>query len=186
VLPTLDGRMQPTLYRPALDVANPGTSLIVHSAVDPQSIVAAARRELRAIDAGLGLYQVRTMEELVGRSTSDRRFTMLLFVSFAALAVVLAAIGLYGVVAYAVSQRTIEIGIRMALGATGADVNRLIVMQGLKPALVGIVCGLLGAAFASRLLRTLLFGVTPADPLTFAAVPPALLAVALLACYVPA
>jgi putative ABC transport system permease protein len=126
------------------------------------------------------------MDALVGRSTADRRFTLSLFVGFAALAVLLAAIGLYGVVSYAVSQRTAEIGVRMALGATGADVSRLVVMQGLKPALAGVGIGMVAAFFAARLLRTLLFGVTPVDPLTFAIVPPALLAVAALACYVPA
>jgi predicted permease len=186
VLPTLDGRMEPTFYRPLYDVAPGGASILVHTAVEPQSITASVRSEIRKMDAGLGAYQVRTMDEVVERSTSDRRFTMLLFISFAALAVLLAAIGLYGVVSYAVSQRTTEIGIRMALGATTADVNRLIVMQGLKPALVGIALGLVGAGFASQVLRTLLFGITPVDPLTFAIVPPALLAVACLACYVPA
>jgi putative ABC transport system permease protein len=99
---------------------------------------------------------------------------------------VLAAIGLYGVVSYAVSQRTAEIGVRMALGATRADVCRLVVMQGLRPAVAGVGVGIVAALFAVRLLRTLLFGVTPLDPLTFAIVPPALLAVAALACYVPA
>jgi predicted permease len=186
VLPTLDGRIEPTLYRPLYDVAPSGTSILVHTAVEPQSITASVRNELRKMDPGLVTYQVRTMEEIVGRSTSDRRFTMLLFVSFAALAVLLAAIGLYGVVSYAVSQRTTEIGIRMALGATTADVNRLIVMQGLRPALIGIALGLVGAGFASQVLRSLLFGVTPVDPLTFSIVPPALLVVAALACYVPA
>jgi putative ABC transport system permease protein len=126
------------------------------------------------------------MDDLVGQSTSDRRFMLSLFVGFAALAMILAAIGLYGVVSYAVSQRTAEIGVRMALGATGADVSRLVVMQGLRPALAGVGVGIVAAFFAVRLLRTLLFGVTPLDPLTFAIVPPALLAVAALACYVPA
>jgi putative ABC transport system permease protein len=186
VLSTLDARIEPTLYRPMLDVANGGASLVVHAVVEPQSAAASVRNEIRKLDPGLAMYQVRTMDELVGRSTSDRRFTMLLFVSFAALAVLLAAVGLYGVVSYAVSRRTTEIGIRMALGATSADVNRLVVMQGLKPALIGIVVGLVGAAFASQILRSLLFGVTPIDPLTFTIVPPALLAVAVLACYLPA
>jgi putative ABC transport system permease protein len=111
---------------------------------------------------------------------------MLLFVAFAVLAVLLAAIGLYGVVSYAVSQRSAEIGIRMALGATSADVNRLVVIQGLKPAIVGIGLGLVAAVFATRLLTTLLFGVTPMDPLTFSLVTPLLLGIAALACYLPA
>ncbi len=186
VLPTLDGRIEPTLYRPLFDLANGGVSIIVHTAVEPQSVTSSLRNEIRKMDAGLVTSQVRTMDEIVGRSTSDRRFTMQLFISFAALAVLLAAIGLYGVVSYAVSQRTTEIGIRMALGATTADVNALIVMQGLRPALAGIALGLVGAGFASQVLRSLLFGVTPVDPLTFSIVPPALLVVACLACYVPA
>jgi predicted permease len=186
VLPSLDGTVTPTLYRPLLDVAGNGAAVVVHTAVAPQSVLAAAREEIRRLDPGLVIGQVRTMEEVVGRSTSDRRFTMLLFIAFAALAVLLAGIGLYGVVSYAVSQRTAEIGIRMALGATTTDVGQLVIMQGLKPALVGIALGLVGAGFASQLLRSLLFGVTPVDPLTFLVVPPALLAVAAVACYVPA
>jgi predicted permease len=186
VRPTLDSRIQPTFYRPLLDVANNGAAFVVHTAVEPLSVAASIRNEIRKLDPGLVLSQPQTMEELVGRSTADRRFTMILFLSFAALAVLLAAVGLYGVVSYAVSQRTTEIGIRMALGATSGSVNRLVVMQGLKPALAGIALGLVGAGAASQLLRTLLFGVTPVDPLTFAIVPPALLVVAAVACYLPA
>jgi putative ABC transport system permease protein len=111
---------------------------------------------------------------------------MLLFVAFAALALLLAAVGLYGVVAYAVSQRTAEIGIRMALGATRSDVSRLVVMQGMGPAIAGTLLGVVAAALVSRLLVGLLFGVTPMDPLTFSLVPPLLLAVSALACYLPA
>ena len=186
VVPMLDGPITPTLYRPLLDVGNGGASILVHTTVEPQSVLGGVRNEMRQIDPGLVIAQIRTMEDLVGRSTADRRFTMLLIIAFAALAVLLAAIGLYGVVSYAVSTRTAEIGIRMALGATPTDVSRLVVMQGLKPALAGIVLGLISAGFASHLLRSLLFGVTPVDPLTFVAVPPALLAVAALACYMPA
>src|SRR5262249_20690209 len=132
------------------------------------------------------VYEVRTMEDLIGRSAADRRFTMLLFVAFAALAVTLAAVGLYGVVSYAASQRTAEIGIRMALGATSVDVSRLVVMEGMKPALVGVALGVAGAVAAGRLMSSLLFGVTSGDPWTFAVVPPLLLAIALAACYLPA
>jgi ABC-type antimicrobial peptide transport system permease subunit len=186
VLPTLDSRVEPTLYRPLYDVANNGIAMLVHTSIEPQAIAASVRNEIRKMDPGLVIYQVRTMDEIVGRSTSDRRFTTLLVLSFAALAVLLAAIGLYGVVSYAVSQRTTEIGIRMALGATTTDVNRLIVMQGLRPALVGIALGFLAAGFATHVLRSLLFGVTPFDPLTFSIVPTALLLIVLLACWVPA
>jgi putative ABC transport system permease protein len=185
VLPTLDAHMEPTLYRPALDVASNTMTILVHSAGDPQSIASTVKNEVRRLDPALVVYQVRTLDDLVEQSTSSRRFTMLLFVAFAALALSLAAVGLYGVVSYAVSQRTTEIGIRMALGATSGDVNRLVVMQGLKPAVAGMAVGLAGAAVASRLLQTLLFGVTPADPLTFALVTPALLMVATLACWLP-
>jgi putative ABC transport system permease protein len=186
VVPTLDERVRPTFYRPLLDVANNGVSILIHTAVEPAAVTASVRDEIRKLDPGLVVYGIRTMEEVVGRSTSDRRFTMLLFVSFAALAVLLAAVGLYGVVSYGVSQRTAEIGIRMALGANRTDVSRLVVMQGMKPALAGLVLGLVGAALAARLLQTLLFGVSPIDPITFALVPPLLLAIAAVACYVPA
>jgi putative ABC transport system permease protein len=186
VVPALDTPVRPTLYRPLLDVANGGASIVVHTAVEPHSLAASINAEVHRLDASQAVGQARTIDELIGRSTADRRFTMSLFIAFAALAMLLAAIGLYGVVSYAVSQRTAELGVRMALGATGADVSRLVVMQGLKPAIVGVAIGVVGAVFASRLLRTMLFGVTPVDPLTFAVVPPALLAVAALACYVPA
>ena len=186
VLPALDRTITPTFYRPLHDVAGNAVSILVHTAVEPESITAAVRNEIRKADPGLVMFQVRSMEDLVGRSTADRRFTMLLFIAFAGLALLLATVGLYGVVSYAVSQRTTELGIRMALGATRADVSRLVVMQGLRPATIGIAIGLISAVFTSRILRGLLFGVTPVDPLTFALAPPALLAVAALACYLPA
>jgi putative ABC transport system permease protein len=186
VVPSLDAKIGPALYRPLLDVANNGASVVVHTAVDPQAVVSSVRNEIHQVDRGISIGRARTLDDLVSQSTSDRRFTMLLFAAFAALAVLLAAMGLYGVVSFAVSRRTAEIGVRMALGATTGDVGRLILLQGLKPAAIGIVCGLLAAAFATRLVKDLLFGVVPLDPLTFAVVPPALLGVAALACIVPA
>ncbi len=186
VVPALEAPIRPSLYRPLLGLGSNGATILVHTAVEPLSVASSISSAIHSLDPSLPVAQVRTMDDLVGRSTSDRRFTLSLFVGFAALAMVLAAIGLYGVVSYAVSQRTAEIGVRMALGATRADVCRLVVMQGLRPALAGVGIGIVAAFFAVRLLRTLLFGVTPLDPLTFAIVPPALLAVAALACYVPA
>jgi putative ABC transport system permease protein len=122
----------------------------------------------------------------MGLAAADRRFILLLFTAFAALAVLLAAIGLYGVLSNAVVQRRAEIGIRMALGASGRDVGRFIVRQGMQPAAVGVLVGVVAALLACRLLKSLLFGIAPLDPLTFALVPPLLLAVSLLACYLPA
>jgi putative ABC transport system permease protein len=186
VLPYLEGRMTPTLYRPLLDNAGNGVTMFVHTAAEPQTVIGSVRNEVRRIDSGLVLYQVRTMDEVVGQATADRQFTTTLFAAFAALALLLSAVGLYGLVAYAVSQRTAEIGVRMALGATDADVSRLVMMQGLRPAVSGIAIGLVAAALAVRLVRTLLFGVEPLDLLTFSVVPPLLLVVAALACYLPA
>jgi putative ABC transport system permease protein len=186
VLPALDQAITPTLYRPMLDVAPRGASILLHTKVEPRSVVSAAREEIRRLDPGLTTFQVLTMEDLLGRSTSDRRFSLLLVVSFAALAVLLAAVGLYGVVSYAVSQRTAEIGLRMALGATNSTVCRMMLMQGLKPTIVGMSVGLVVAAFSTKVVRSLLFGVTPTDPLTFGLVPPLLLVLATLACYLPA
>ncbi len=186
VLPTIDAHIAPTLYRPLLDVANSGASILVRTAVEPQSVIPMLRQQVHQLDPGLVVAQPRTLDEVVGRSTSERRFTLGLFVALAALAVLLAAIGLYGVVSYGVTQRTVEIGVRIALGATGANVSRLVVMQGLKPAAVGVVVGIVSAIVASQMLRGLLFGVTATDPVTFGIVPPALLTVAAVACYLPA
>jgi predicted permease len=186
VPPALDRKPGPTLYRPLLDVAYGGATILLHTAGNPQSLITAVRNEIRRLDPNLAVYRIQTMRELLGISTSDRRFTMLLFAAFAGLALLLATVGLYGLVSYTVSQRRAEVGIRMALGATGPDVRRLILMQGLKPATTGIVLGVVAAALAARILRSQLFGVTPVDPLTFAAVPLVLLAVAAVACYVPA
>jgi putative ABC transport system permease protein len=145
-----------------------------------------ARADLASLDRDLPLAGVRTMDEVIGRSIAERRFTMLLLASFASVAVLLAAIGVYGVLAYLVSQRTQEIGVRLAIGATPADVVRLFVREGAGLTLIGVAAGLAGAVAVTRALSTLLFGVTTTDPITFAAVAGTLGIVALLASYVPA
>ena len=186
VLPTLDGGVTPTMYRPVLDVP-PGTiNAVLHTAADPSSVAGSARALIRELDRTLTVFGIQTLSEAVDRLNGGRRFTLLLFASFAALAVLLAAVGLYGVVSYSVSQRRGEIGIRMALGATKGEVSRMVMMQGLKPALAGSILGLIAAGFASAVLERLLFGITPLDTLTFALVPALLLSIAAAACYVPA
>ncbi|HJT44967.1 MAG TPA: FtsX-like permease family protein, partial [Chthoniobacterales bacterium] len=132
------------------------------------------------------IYNVRTFDDIVMNSLGTRRVSMQLFTVFACAALLLAAIGIYGVVAYSVSQRTQEIGIRMALGAQKSDILRLIVRQGVTLTLVGVVAGLAGAFALTRLIANLLFGVGASDPLTFIAISVLLIAVAFLACLLPA
>jgi predicted permease len=186
VLPALDRDTTPTMYRPMLDVAGRNVMVLFHSTTSPSAVIAAAREDVRRLDPTLPIYQVQTMEDVIARSTGGRRFTMGIVLSFAGLAVLLAAIGLFGLVSAAVSQRTAEIGIRLALGASASKVRWLMLMQGLKPAVAGIVIGLTAAVFVTRLMTSMLFKITPGDPVTFIAGPLVLLAVATLACYVPA
>jgi putative ABC transport system permease protein len=152
----------------------------------PTALVPALRRELQALDPALPLAQVRTMDEVLVAAQSRPRFLTLLLTLFAGVALVLAAVGIYGVIAYSVAQRTKEFGVRMALGAQRLDVLRIVLGQGLRLTLIGLVLGLFGAILLTRFLTTLLFGVNPTDPLTFLAVSAVLGAVAFLASYVPA
>jgi putative ABC transport system permease protein len=126
------------------------------------------------------------MEQLIGRSIAPQRFNLSLLSLFAALGLLLAAVGIYGVMAYSVSQRTHEFGIRMALGAQTRDVLKLIMRQGMMQALIGVGIGLIASLTLTRLMKSLLFGVSPTDPLTFALIALLLTTVALLACYIPA
>ena len=144
------------------------------------------RTEVKKADPELPLYNVRTLEEYVSGSVAQRRFTALLLGIFAGVALLLAAVGLYGVMSYGVAQRTHEIGVRLALGADSGDVLRLVVGQGLRLTLLGVVLGWLGALGVSRFLSGLLYGIAGNDPATFAEVAAVFVAVALAACYVPA
>ena len=153
---------------------------------DPLNYVAAVRKEAQALDGNLAVANVQTMERLVSDSIAAPRFVMLLLGSFAGVALLLAGLGIYGVMAYSVAQRTREIGIRIALGSQSRDVLRLVVGQGMKLALVGVGIGLAASFGLTRLMSKLLFGVSPTDPLTFAAIVVLLLLTALLACWVPA
>jgi len=161
-------------------------TLVARTTGDPLSVAGAAQNEVRAVDKDQPVTRVRTMEAVVAGSVAQPRFRTLLLGSFAVIALLLAAVGIYGVISYAVMQRTQEIGIRIALGAQPRDVLRLVVRQGMAPALVGLGVGLIGAFALTRLLKDLLFIVRPTDPATFALVALLLASVALLACYLPA
>jgi len=158
----------------------------VRAAGDPAALTSAIRKQAAQLDPEQPVYAVRTMEELLNASVAQPRLNLILLGSFAGLALLLATVGIYGVLAYSVTQRTREIGIRLALGARPNDALLLVVRQGARLALVGIAAGLAGSLVMTRFLSALLFGVTPTDPLTFAAVSAVLLGVALAACAVPA
>jgi putative ABC transport system permease protein len=183
----LDAATPPEVYLPHAQHPVPDLTIAVRgSGGDPISLVPTARTSLGAMDGELPMADIRTMNDLVGRSIAERRFVMLLIGTFATLAVLLAAIGIYGVLAYLVTQRVQEIGVRLAIGATPADVVRLFVREGAMLTLIGLVCGLAGAVVAAQALNSLLFGVRATDPSTFAGVAVALAIVALVASYVPA
>jgi ABC-type antimicrobial peptide transport system permease subunit len=153
---------------------------------DPHRTIAAFTEQLRLGSSGLPGGHVRTMEEVMGGSTARQSFNMLLLTIFGVVALVLAAIGIYGLMAYSVEQRTQEMGIRMALGADRSAICRLVVWQGMRLTLVGVAVGLAAAFGLARLIATLLFGVKPWDPAVFIAAPLILSAVALLAAWLPA
>jgi putative ABC transport system permease protein len=160
--------------------------LVIRTAGDPAAFATTLRREVQALDKDQPIYNVRTMDDVVANSLGTRRVSMQLFTVFAIAAFLLAAVGIYGVIAYSVAQRTQEIGIRMALGAQKSDVLRLVVRQGMILTAIGVVAGLVGAFGLMRVMASLLFSVRPDDPTTFLAVSLLLIAVAFLACYLPA
>jgi len=160
--------------------------LVIRTASDPAAFATTLRREVQALDQDQPIYNVRTMDDVVMNSLSTRRVSMQLFAVFAIAALLLAAIGIYGVMAYTVTQRTQEIGIRMALGAQRSDVLGLVVRQGMTLAAIGVVAGLAGAFGLTRVMASLLFNVRPDDPATYLAISFLLIVVAFLACYLPA
>jgi putative ABC transport system permease protein len=159
---------------------------VIRSPLDQSTLLAAAQHEVKSLDPDLPFSNVRTMEGVVAQSLATRRFVLLLFGLFAGLALLLATVGVYGVLTASVSQRTRELGVRIALGATARDVGRLIVGQGLKLVLSGIALGLVGSLALQRMIEKLLFGVSPTDPLTYIAIALFLIGVALVACWIPA
>ncbi|HKW63263.1 MAG TPA: ABC transporter permease [Candidatus Acidoferrum sp.] len=182
----LDTPSEPTVYWPHPELVYSGMTILVRTSNDPLALVSAVRNELQQVDPEQPMAAVATMEQLLGDSLARSRFTMLLLGIFAALALALAAVGIYGVIAYGVTQRTQEFGIRIALGAEGSDVLRLVLGQGTRLVLLGIGLGVVLALMLGRFLAALLYGISPTDPLTFGAVAVLLALVALAACYLPA
>jgi predicted permease len=183
---TLDSDSRIAFYLPQTQHATRAMNVVVRNGVDPTALASAVKQEIHGLDGDLPLYNVRTMTQRVNESLARRRFSMLLLVLFAGLALVLATIGVYGVMAYLVSQGTREIGIRMALGATPVGILSLVVRKGMILALSGVAVGLAGAFAFTRLMQSLLFGVGAADPFTFVMISGLLTLIALIASYIPA
>jgi putative ABC transport system permease protein len=182
----LDASPEPTVYWPHSELVMSGMTILLRTTNDPLALVSTARSELQQLDPELPIAAVATMDQLLADSLARSRFTMMLLGIFSAVALVLAAVGIYGLIAYSVTQRTQELGIRIALGAQRRDVLRLVLGQGARLTLLGVTLGLLAALAISRLLASMLFGVSATDPLTFAGVVALLATVALLACFIPA
>jgi predicted permease len=183
---TLDSDSRIAFYLPHTQYPTRAMNVVLRSGTDPAAMTAAVREQIRQIDSDLPLYNVVTMEHRVGLSLARRRFAMLLLGCFAFISLTLAAIGIYGVLAYLVSQGTREIGIRMALGASRAAILRLVVSRGILLAVGGVAIGVAGAFLLTHLMRTLLFGVAATDPVTFCAIPLLLFLISLLAASIPA
>ncbi len=181
----LDTDSRVALYMPQQQ-APVGTMYVVARTLDPTGTAAAVKKEVQALDPNVPIYEVKTMEQLLSESLARRRFAMLALGLFALVAMLLAMVGIYGVMAYSVAQRTREIGIRVALGAQRRDVLKLVIGQGMMLTLIGLCLGLAGASGLTRVIRSLLFGVGATDPWTFVGIALLLGSVALLACYVPA
>jgi putative ABC transport system permease protein len=174
------------VYMPIAQDGSRFLALVVRTAVEPESLTPALESVVRDLDKDLPLSLTRTMDAVLETSIARERMSMIIFSVFALVALVLASVGLYGVISHSVTERTHEIGVRMALGADAGHVLRLVVRQGLTTTAIGVTVGVAAAIALSRWIEGLLFGVKPNDPLTMVAVISTLMAVALIACYVPA
>jgi putative ABC transport system permease protein len=177
---------EPEIYRPLLQAPNESVTAVLRTSAAPTSVIDGVRNALIELDPELPLYNIRTLQQIVDESVAQPRFSSLLLGLFAGLALLLAAIGIYGLISYSVTHRLREIGVRLALGAGRGNILRLVLRQGMTPVVIGAVLGIVAALAATRLLASLVFDVSPADPLTFAAVTTLLLVIALLACLLPA
>jgi putative ABC transport system permease protein len=182
----LEGAPEPTVYAPIAQRPDQSISIVVRTEGSPATLAAPLRAVVRDLNRELPVYSVQTMEERVTGSVGRQRFYATLIAIFAAVAVVLSAVGLYGVIAYAVSQRTHELGVRVALGATGDRIARMVIGEGLALTAIGIAIGAIASVFAGRLVSSLLFGVSALDPMTIGGVGVVLVSVATLASWLPA
>jgi putative ABC transport system permease protein len=186
----ITGDVNERFYRPQAQASYVGTirsmTLTIATRGEPKELIAAVRREIRAADPALPVSDIRTFEEVLSSSVAQPRFAMMLLSAFGSLAIILSIVGIYGVLAYSVSRRTQEIGVRMALGAAAGQVIALVVRQGMIMALTGVVIGTGVAWFVTDLMSGMLYGVEPQDLQTFISVPALCAAVALLACWIPA
>ena len=183
---SLDTSPEPTMYVPVKQDSFGSLWVLLRTTGDPAQFSGAARQAVREIDPALPAFSMSPLADVISESVAQRRFSLLLLSVFALVALFLAAVGLYGVVAYTVSQRTQEIGLRMAIGAQRDDVMRMVLGGGMKLAVVGVVLGTLGALGLARVVAAMLFEVTPFDPTSYATTTAVLLAVSALACYLPA
>jgi ABC-type antimicrobial peptide transport system permease subunit len=182
----LERQVVPQVFRPDAQQSEDMLEVIVRTSVDPGAIAATVESEIQSLDKSVAKFRVTTVEQQLGQQTAERRFQTSLIGLFSLVALLLSAIGIYGLMHFFVVQRTNEIGVRMALGARYGNVLGLVLRQGMLLAGVGVLAGILGALALTHLLSTLLFGVTPTDPVTFATAPAILLGVAVLACWIPA
>jgi putative ABC transport system permease protein len=182
----LDIETRPEMFWPYYQLPLSFSTFVVRTSGDPEAMTSGVRRAMQDIDEALPLYDIKPVNEVISESVAPRRFNMLLLSIFAGLALVLAAVGLYGVISYSVSQRTHEIGIRMALGASHKSVLRLVVGQGMILALIGVGIGVIASFFLTKFMATLLFGVSATDPLTFVGISVLLTGVSIVASFIPA
>jgi putative ABC transport system permease protein len=177
---------EPEVYFSSLQSPFDAMSIVIRSTVEPNSLAASVRSAVNEVDKTVPVADIETMDRIVTESVMQPRFNMVLLGLFSAIALLLSAAGIYGVTSYTVTQRTHELGIRLALGAQLGDVLRLILKQGLVVILIGVAIGLVAAFLLTRLLKSLVFGVSTSDPMTFVSITLLLSLVALVACYVPA
>ncbi len=182
----LDAEAKPEIYVPYLQLTLPSMALVVRTSSDPTQMFNAVRQKVLSLDPEQPVYNMKTMEQYISASIAQQRFSGTLIGVFALIAVILAVLGIYGVIAYSVSQRSRELGIRIALGATPGHILKLVVRNGMTQVLIGVTIGLAASLFLTKVISSLLYGVSATDPTIFVAIPALFIVVALTACYIPA